>query len=598
MIETKSIQYRTRQDIDDVRTGFRRYRPENTLIQVFSGVLDQDCVRAVMRELNEVFPTAPVIGMSTGGEILDAVTLDQTIVISFCFFQHTTVKSCLVRQNDDLAAAGNEIAQGLKQADSRAIIVFGCGLKNRATINSEPLLRAIQEEIGNVVISGGQAGDNGLGKTTFVFSNDGLTESGVAAVSLNGERLCVQNSYSLSWVPIGKNLTITEADGNRVRSIDHRTPQEVYRHYLGAEILETLPVSAAEFPLMIVRHGIQLAIHPTGVNDDGSFDYIHNFYAGEQVRFGYCHAGLLKNGAQATYDAVRSHRPQAIFVYSCVSRKWVLGSDIKVDLAAVAGIAPSAGCYCYGEYFLPEGGRASLFSQTLTELSLSESDQERPAVEALPFALDVKESRQFRTLRVLARLVETSTSELECVNNDLATLARKDQLTGLANRRRLDETLAAEVKRHSRSRGLLSIILVDIDFFKQYNDTYGHVEGDNCLRGIGSLIDGIMKRADDLGARYGGEEFCCVLPGTDQEGALAIAKEIETGVEKLGLAHATSKVAPRVTVSLGVLTVRCSSQSDPVRILEKCDGLLYRAKHEGRNGIASGAFGLDEGSGH
>nr|WP_321464901.1 diguanylate cyclase [uncultured Desulfobulbus sp.] len=427
------------------------------------------------------------------------------------------------------------------------------------------------------------------GEITFVFTQDGLTEHCVAAASISGTELIARNAYNLSWVPIGKKLTITKAQGPIVYSIDGLSPYDIYVHYLGQEVADGLPLSAADFPLIIERDGIPMAIHATGVNEDGSFHYIHDFYPGEQLRFGFCHAGLLATGAQLTHEEVRSFNPQAIFIYSCVSRKWILGADIAVELSSLEDIAPSSGFFCYGEYFRHESGKTYFFSQTMTVLTLSEGDSDTEAVTENEYDPRLEESRQFRTMCVLHRLVDTSTREIESINRELAKLASKDSLTGLANRRLFDETFTREIKRQSRSGTPMSLLLVDIDFFKQFNDLYGHLHGDDCLRGISQLLAKVIKRPSDTVARYGGEEFACILPATNHENARKVAEDVRSGIEGLSLPHKGSEVSGHVTVSIGVLTLSGLAEVLPEELFNACDALLYKAKQNGRNRI-EGAF--------
>ncbi len=177
--------------------------------------------------------------------------------------------------------------------------------------------------------------------------------------------------------------------------------------------------------------------------------------------------------------------------------------------------------------------------------------------------------------------------ELKKARDGLTILAEVDSLTGLENRRRLDEVLDTELRRLRRSRGLLSLILLDVDHFKAFNDTYGHVAGDDCLRQIGSAIRGAVNRSSDHAARYGGEEFCVVLSETDHRGAQALAERIRAGVAGLRIPHQASSAAGHVTVSLGVLTVRCRLGDTAKELLSRVDAQLYRAKNAGRNCIVA-----------
>jgi len=129
--------------------------------------------------------------------------------------------------------------------------------------------------------------------------------------------------------------------------------------------------------------------------------------------------------------------------------------------------------------------------------------------------------------------------------------------------------------------------MMDLDYFKQYNDTYGHVAGDDCLRAVAQVIKETVQRPSDTPARYGGEEFACVLPMTNHSGAMHIAENIRIGIEKLRIPHSKSKAAGHVTASLGVLTVNSpDTLLSSHKLVEACDGLLYQAKQQGRNQAA------------
>ncbi|WP_173984206.1 response regulator [Magnetospirillum sp. SS-4] len=177
--------------------------------------------------------------------------------------------------------------------------------------------------------------------------------------------------------------------------------------------------------------------------------------------------------------------------------------------------------------------------------------------------------------------------ELKKAREGLTILAEIDGLTGLENRRRFDEVLEAELRRLRRSRGLLSLVLLDVDHFKAFNDSYGHVAGDDCLRQVGCAIRSVVSRSADHSARYGGEEFCIVLPETDHAGANALAERIRSIVAGLRIPHAGSDTAAFVTVSLGVLTVTCQPRDTAKDLLAMVDAQLYRAKRDGRNRIAA-----------
>ena len=174
---------------------------------------------------------------------------------------------------------------------------------------------------------------------------------------------------------------------------------------------------------------------------------------------------------------------------------------------------------------------------------------------------------------------------LQEANDALQRLAGQDGLTGIANRRRFDEHLEQEWRRCKRAQWPLTVLVMDVDHFKRYNDTYGHLQGDECLRRIVSAVQSTLLRSGDLVARYGGEEFAVVLPKTSMDGARKVAQRIRREVHALQIPHAASPVAGHVTVSLGTATCRPSSLWTAERLLQDADAALYLAKAEGRNRV-------------
>ena len=160
-----------------------------------------------------------------------------------------------------------------------------------------------------------------------------------------------------------------------------------------------------------------------------------------------------------------------------------------------------------------------------------------------------------------------------------------DALTEIPNRRRFDEVMESEWKRATRSENNLSLIFMDIDHFKKYNDTYGHGRGDECLRKVAGAIKGSMRRAGDFVGRYGGEEFAVVLPYVNYDEAMLLAERIQKNVGELAIRHDASDAADHVSLSLGVATAIPRRETPSSTLLEAADKMLYQAKNTGRNTI-------------
>ncbi|MBF0119888.1 MAG: diguanylate cyclase [Desulfobacterales bacterium] len=175
--------------------------------------------------------------------------------------------------------------------------------------------------------------------------------------------------------------------------------------------------------------------------------------------------------------------------------------------------------------------------------------------------------------------------DLKEYNDFLEDLSMRDGLTGIHNRRRFNDYLKQEWRRALRSKRPVAIIMIDIDLFKQYNDTYGHLEGDDCLRRVAEAMNSCLKRASDMIARYGGEEFACILPETDVNGAFSVAESLRQKVFGLSIPHISSTVSKFVTISSGVSAKVPTLNIFPEDIIKKADNLLYEAKRSGRNCI-------------
>ena len=179
--------------------------------------------------------------------------------------------------------------------------------------------------------------------------------------------------------------------------------------------------------------------------------------------------------------------------------------------------------------------------------------------------------------------------EMKLAQDRLEDLSLQDSLTGIPNRRAFDRVLEQEWRRGIRSRNPLSLIMGDVDFFKLYNDSLGHQQGDACLCRVAQVFATAVRRPSDLAARYGGEEFACILGDTDAEGAALIAEKIRAGVEALNLFHPDPGLGHRVTVSLGVATTAPDQRAGMVSLVESADQRLYAAKREGRNRVSGPA---------
>lgn len=212
----------------------------------------------------------------------------------------------------------------------------------------------------------------------------------------------------------------------------------------------------------------------------------------------------------------------------------------------------------------------------------------RQSIHIVPMGpADVAMAGQRYTLVQIADVSPTVTRErlLKAHADRMSDLVHIDALTGLGNRRFFDDSIAAELRAASRSGGMLGLVLMDIDRFKQFNDLYGHPAGDRCLQGVANVLKAVCRRPRDLVARYGGEELAVILPDTDMAGAIQVAKDILQKLRDLRILHADNLKQTIVTLSAGVYVGRPSADESAATLIQKADQALYAAKNDGRDRV-------------
>jgi diguanylate cyclase (GGDEF)-like protein len=203
------------------------------------------------------------------------------------------------------------------------------------------------------------------------------------------------------------------------------------------------------------------------------------------------------------------------------------------------------------------------------------------------FSLLKSSFTSFKKSTTLNYQLQKEIDKRSLVEKQLQEISRRDSLTGMFNRRYFDEMLSVEIGRASRNHSPLCLLMFDVDCFKEYNDKYGHVAGDNCLIKIADIVEKLTSRKGDLIARYGGEEFAVILPNIELTGAVAFAKKLQEGVQKHKIEHLSSKLTTLkcVTISVGVTHLMPFTKMTANQIIEAADNALYEAKRDGRNRV-------------
>jgi len=338
------------------------------LIQIFSAINTKTFISELLNELTSLLPDAVIIGSTTDGEIMDGKVTSGKVVLSFTLFEHTTVKAAAIEHKVNGYYSGQYLAKELIEDDTKLLIAFVDGLHT----NGEEFLSGIDSVNNEIIVAGGHAADNSNFTETLVFTKDHIFSHGAVGVTLSSKLLHVYEDYSFNWHPIGNELTITKAEGNRVYTIDGKSAVDMYAYYLGDEIAKGLPSIGIEFPLIVNRNGSNVSRASLIKKDDGSLIVGGNLYTGEKVRIGYGNSKeILKKSKNIVANT--SQRPsEVIFVYSCSTRKYFMGDEVEAETLPLQSIAPVSGFFTYGEFFSAK--KNELFNQTMTLVSLSESD--------------------------------------------------------------------------------------------------------------------------------------------------------------------------------------------------------------------------------
>ncbi|WP_309122693.1 diguanylate cyclase domain-containing protein [Paenibacillus sp.] len=267
----------------------------------------------------------------------------------------------------------------------------------------------------------------------------------------------------------------------------------------------------------------------------------------------------------------------------------MFGEEAHPD--ALAGVAKSKLFERYREAFFDPGARLRMFE--LAEGKTPAKGMYVDMADGRTFQLDY--APVFEEGRINAHLwkyqdvteIKNNEKKLQEANTVLKRLSGIDGLTGIANRRSLDEQLKFEWDACARSGKPLTVLLLDVDDFKRYNDNYGHLNGDACLRRIAETLEACVQKPDDFIARYGGEEFAALLPGTTIEGGAKVAERMRRAVDALRIAHEHSSYGPHVSISVGIGSVVPSGEGSESEVLERADRALYAAKTGGRNRVVA-----------
>ncbi len=399
---------------------------KSVLVQVFIGSDDVDAIHKTIDCINNIFPKeAVIIGCTTAGEILDGKMYDNATVVATTLFEKSTLKNAYLSGYENHFEMGQEIARHVIEDDTQAAIIFADGL----TINGELLIKGFSTiPQSNPLLAGGMAADDNRFQRTWQFHQNHVFNNGVVAVSLNGTELRAFNSYNLSWQELGPTLEITRSEHGRVYEINHLPIKDVYEQYLGKNVVDHMPDSTIEFPLIIQGYEIPVARSMIYDYVDGSIQFAGNIEKGELVRFAVANTNSLIAARSDMKKTMQAQGAESIFLYSCTARKAFLGKQLEDEFTPINEITSVSGFFTYGEvYHFNNSNQHScnntLLNVTSTVLGLSESpfsDNSKVTAELAPSPETLRKNISNDTL---IHLVNVTSQELELqIKENLKTL--------------------------------------------------------------------------------------------------------------------------------------------------------------------------------
>lgn len=374
------------------------------LMQVFTSLSAKKEIKKLLKRLSTDFPDCLIVGTTTAGEISHAKMYENETILSLSLFEKTKIQVERTKKID--TKSGQKLAKVLCSKNTKAVIVLSEGLLGE---DYEGFIGKLKEENSDVIVAGGLAGDNFQLQKTYVFMGQEIYEEGAIGISFSGKNLYANNDYNLNWNPIGKEFQVTKIDGNILKEIDEKNALEVFKQYLGNEIIEENASVLADFQLLYQEGNTTIARTPMGLEKDAIIlaGPIKNQ---QKFQFGFSNAANLINGADTIGENLFYKPAQAIYIYSCIARKTLLGKALESEFRVFENIAPTAGFFTYGEFYSTSENNA-LLNCTTTILVLSESKKRSKTSKFKASKVNALESATFTALTHFVKQTSQELSE-------------------------------------------------------------------------------------------------------------------------------------------------------------------------------------------
>lgn len=548
------------------------------LMTIYEPRYDKKRVLSFMEKVAARMPKVKVMGMTTMHVFGDDLDVPRDTVCSTLLFKDSWVKMYGTAYNadKDITDEGRLFGASLP-SDTR-------GVQLLTSVNGtvvDKLVAGVTEKAPDLPCFGAQAGTLVLGESkSFVFCNGAVYDDGIAAATLGGSDLHVMADIAVGFRPLGRELTVTDADKNgMVRTIDGHPAASIYKKYLNVGPGEHFFRNTCEFPIVLYRPESDRPITrvPVHAASDGSMRFSVNMQRGDKIYLSYGKPSYLLRESLDSANKLQRFSPEAIELYVCINRRIFMGNALANREIGYFSQMTSDLSFAYGDGEIcryNETGsvlNSSLVCVGMREGAAKDAGDIRPIV-------DPAVQNDGPTVPLSERLttfLEATSDELETTIKRLEVLARYDDLTGILNRRSIEDEIEQALKDPDVTESAL--IMMDIDSFKSVNDRYGHAVGDEVLKLVCKKTMEVLRKDDVLG-RWGGEEFLCFVKNTSFEQACVIAERVREHI-----ADADFGIAGKITVSVGVTDAEHGESPDAV--FRRVDHALYGSKENGRNKV-------------
>ena len=494
-----------------------------------------------------------VIGCTAQISIIDNTLNDLRIIL------------CLQYFNDTIIHITKDIKQVEQFCNEKAI--KGIQLLS-INCNSfiENYINEIYPKLNDVFMFGGLVGNNS--NNDYIIFNDIIMNKGIVFVLYESLSLNFIYRIGSGWRALGPKLEITKVSNQTIiNELNYKPAIQLYEKYLNIKNDEYFLKNTTIFPIEIIRNGEKVLRQPYSCKKDGSLQFVAGFKLGEFIRLAYGDLNYIIKESQNNQRELSSLNLDGLLYFSCYDRFITLGNDLSMELNIDSNLISSAGFYSFGEIIKT---KYAPVIQNKAQLIIGIKEGEiKEKYHYLPKQQTNKFSEQNEPMSRMMYFINAVTNDMNKKHQELSYLARIDRLTELLNRGETENLLNNSIQYANNTTQPLSILMIDIDNFKDINDTYGHDKGDEVLKAIALTIKNNIRSLDFAG-RWGGDEFFVILPNILERQSANIAKRIEKQLYKINITK------ERITASIGIASL---SKNETLKTFTKrVDVALYQAK--------------------